>query len=72
MDYYDDEITVYGLVRDLFFAGAITCLLYALHRVAHGLVLSGRVRAYDELADAYTVEEREVLIHRIKQDSLRG
>jgi hypothetical protein len=34
-------------------------------------MLSGRVRAYDELDDAYTAEEREVLIHRIKRDSAR-
>lgn len=71
MDYYDNEFTVYDLVRDLFFAGSISFLLYALHRVANGLMLSGRVRAYDELDDAYTAEEREVLIHRIKRDSAR-
>jgi hypothetical protein len=71
MDYYDNEFTVYDLVRDLFVAGSISCCLYALHRIANGLMLSGRVRAYDELDDAYTAEEREVLIHRIKRDSAR-
>jgi hypothetical protein len=71
MHYYDDELTVYGLVRDLFFAAAITCFLWAMQRLARGLILAGRVDAYDELEDAYTPEEREALIHRIKSESLR-
>lgn len=72
MRWYDDEpVTVYGLVRDLFCAGAVTCALYALHRIANGLLLSGAVKTYDRLEDAYTPEEREVLIHKIKRRSLR-
>ena len=72
MRWYDDEpVTVYGLVRDLFCAGAITCALYALHRIANGLLLGGAVKTYDRLEDAYTPEEREVLIHKIKRRSLR-
>lgn len=71
IDYYEDELTLYGLVRDLFIAASITCFLWAAHRVGGGLMLSGRVAAYEELADAYTPEEREVLIHRIKLSSMR-
>lgn len=72
MRWYDDEpVTVYALVRDLFCASAITCALYALHRIANGLLLGGAMKSYDGLQDAYTPEEREVLIHKIKSRSLR-
>lgn len=67
----EDEPSVYSLVRDLFCAGAITCFLLALHRIAQGVLLTGRVAAYDTLVDAYTPQEREALIHRIKRDSER-
>ncbi len=66
-----DPDTVYALVRDLFIAAALVCFLGALNRVARGLILTGRVKAFDELEDAYTPEEREVLIHKIKVQSLR-
>lgn len=68
---YDEPLSLYGLVRDLFFAASVTCLLYALHRIGHGLQLGGRVEAYDALEMAYTPEEREQLIHRIKHESMR-
>jgi len=71
MDYYDDELTIYGLVRDLFAASAITCLLWAMHRIGNGVSLAGRVAAFRESADAYTPEEREELIHRLKNESMR-
>jgi hypothetical protein len=65
-----DPETVYGLVRDIFLAAAITCFLDALHRIAKGLTLSARVDALEEFEDDYTPEEREVLIHKIKVKSL--
>lgn len=71
MHYYDDELTLYGLVRDLFCAASVTCFLWAMHRIARGLLLNGQVEAYEELKDAYTPEEREQLIHRIKTESVR-
>lgn len=71
MHYYDDELTLYELSRDLFKAAAVTCVLWALHRAARGVILGARVDAYDELEDSYTPEEREALIHRIKVESLR-
>jgi hypothetical protein len=70
MDYYDDELSVYGLIRDLFCATAIGWFLVSLHRIARGVLLIGQVAAYDELSDAYAPEEREVLIHKIKTESL--
>lgn len=70
IDYYDDELTVYELVRQVFCAGAVVWMLLLIRRIARGTMLSARVRAYDELADAYTAEEREVLIHKIKRESV--
>jgi hypothetical protein len=72
MHYYDDdEITTYQLAKDVLCASSIAYFLWLATRVARGLVLAARVDAYDELSDAYTPEEREVLIHRIKKESLR-
>jgi len=71
MDYYDNELTVYVLVRDVFAALSITCFLFALHRIANALMIQSRVVAYDEFADAYAPEERELLIHKVKQGSFR-
>ena len=74
MDHYihrlKDPDTVYALVRDLFIAASITCVLSALHRIAAALSLTARVKAFDELEDEYTPEEREALVHKIKVKSL--
>lgn len=67
----DEPVSVYALLRDLFCAGAISCALYALHRIANGLMLEGSMKAYAKLEEAYTPEEREQLIHRVKTRSLR-
>ena len=67
----DEPGSVYALAKDLFCAGAITCALYALHRIANGLLLGSQVKTYGKLEDAYTPEEREILIHRIKSRSLK-
>ncbi len=66
-----DPETVYGLIRDLFVAASMVCFLRALNQLARGAILTGRVKALDEFGDAYTPEEREVLIHKIKVQSLR-
>lgn len=71
MHYYDDELSIYGLVRHLFVASACACFLWAFHRLARGVLLGSRIKAYGKLEEAYTPEEREELIHRIKTDSLR-
>ena len=68
---YDDWDDLYALVRDLFVAAAISCFLYAMHRIANGVSVGGRVSALKEMGDAYTPEEREELIHIIKKDSLK-
>ncbi len=62
---------LYLLIRDLFSALSITCLLWALHRIAGALRVRSRVVALDSLGPAYTSEEREVIIHKIKTESMR-
>lgn len=71
MHYYNDELTVYGLIRDLFIAASITCFLWAIQMIARAQLLGARVKAYDELEEAYTPEEREELIHHIKRETFR-
>ncbi len=66
----DEWDELYALVRDLFAAAAITCFLYAINRLATGVLLGARVKALDEFGDAFAPEEREVLIHRIKHESM--
>lgn len=67
----DEPTGVYGLVRDLFAAGAVCCALFAAQRTARGVLLGAQVKAFSKFEDAYTPEEREVLIHKIKVQSLR-
>jgi hypothetical protein len=66
----DEPTGVYGLARDLFCAGSICCVLYAVHRIARGVLLGAEVKAFNKFEDAYTPEEREALIHKIKVRSL--
>ena len=67
----DDPVAVlWRLVRDIFFVVAAYAGLYAVRRIASGLMLGSRITALREMGEAYTPEEREVLIHRIKHDSL--
>lgn len=68
-DLYPASFTLYDLIRDLFVASAITCFLLAMHRIGTGVLASARVSALTELGEAYTPEEREVLIHKIKANS---
>lgn len=66
----DEWDELYALVRDLFAAAAIACFLYAANRLARGVLLGARVKALDEFGDAFAPEEREVLIHKIKHESM--
>ena len=70
--YAEEPDTIFGVIRALFLAASITCFLWAAHSIARALMLTGRVAAFDSLEEAYTPEERELLIHRIKLESLAG
>lgn len=67
----EEPVSIYELTTQLFCAAAIACVACALHKVATGVMLAGQLKAYDRLEAAYTPEEREVLIHKIKTRSLR-
>ena len=67
----DRSTDILTIVRDIFGAAAITCLLYASHRIARGLLLNAEVVSLAKFGEAYTPEEREQLIHKIKVQSLR-
>ena len=68
---YDDWDDLYMLMRDIFVAIWLAGFLYVAHRIGNGLLLGSRVQALAEFGEAYTPEEREVLIHRVKRDSLK-
>lgn len=70
-EYIEEPETIFGVLRAVYVAAAIVCFLLAAQRIGRGLLLTGRVAAFDALEDAYTPEEREVLIHKIKLESLR-
>jgi hypothetical protein len=61
---------VFILVESLFWALAATCVMSALHRIASALQLKARVKVLNECGQAFTEEERERLVHKIKAHSL--
>ncbi|MDF1542653.1 MAG: hypothetical protein RQ731_00030 [Anaerosomatales bacterium] len=64
------DLLLWNLVRDVFCAIAVGWLLYIVHQIAGGVLLGARITALREVGEAYTPEEREVLIHSIKRGSL--
>jgi hypothetical protein len=58
------------LLESLFWAAAATCFLSAIHRVADTLKMQARMKALDKYGDAFTDEEREVLITKIKHKAM--
>ena len=61
---------VFFLLEALFWAAAATCFLYATNRIAGALKMQARMKALDKYGDAFTDEEREVLITKIKRRAL--
>jgi hypothetical protein len=58
------------LVENLFWAGCATCLLYALHRIAGGIATEARLKALKAMPEAFTEEERVVLVRKVKSHAL--
>ncbi|HEX9092492.1 MAG TPA: hypothetical protein VF902_00785 [Coriobacteriia bacterium] len=58
------------MAEKLFWVLAATCFLSAAHRVASATKLRARVKVLGEMGDAFTDEEREDLVHKIKVHSL--
>lgn len=63
--------SVCALVRDLFCASAVTCALWALHRIARGTLLQARVETLDQVSGDLQDEERAVIVSRIARDAMR-
>lgn len=59
------------LVESLYWAGCAACFLFAMHRIADGMKLQGRLKALKAMPDAFTDEERVELIHKVKSQALR-
>ncbi|MBE0475837.1 MAG: hypothetical protein IBX62_01885 [Coriobacteriia bacterium] len=61
---------LYALLRDVFCGAAVTCFLWGVHRIGTSLKTDARLRALDQVGDAFTAEEREALIEKIRSRSL--
>jgi hypothetical protein len=61
---------VFFLLESLFWAGAATCFLYAINRIADVLKMQARMKALDKYGDAFTDEERVALITKIKHKAM--
>ncbi len=56
----------------LFYAAATVCFLGAINRAASAFKLEARVKALKNVPDAFTEEERAVLIHKVRARALGG
>ncbi len=63
-------VILFVLLESVFWALGAVCIMSAMHRIASALKLQARVKVLHELGDAFTAEEREVLIHKIKSRAL--
>ncbi len=61
---------LFFLLESLFWAAAATCFLAAIHRIADTLKMQARMKALDKYGDAFTDDEREVLISKIKHKAM--
>jgi hypothetical protein len=53
----------------LFFAAATTCFLGAVNRAAGALKLTARVKALKDFPEAFTEDEREYLIEKVRDST---
>jgi hypothetical protein len=58
------------LIENLFWAVCAGCLVCALHRIAGGITTGARLKALKTMPEAFTEEERVVLVHKIKARAL--
>lgn len=61
---------LFFLLETVFWAAAATCFLGAVVHIARAQTMLARMKALDKYGDAFTDEEREVLISRIKHKAL--
>jgi hypothetical protein len=58
----------FGLV----WAGAVSCMLVAVNRGASALKLEARLKALKHVPEAFTEEERLLIVHKVTSAALRG
>lgn len=63
-----DEIL--ELLTYVFLAGAITCLLMALHRIAGALSLGARAKVIDTVGGDMPEEQRQALVTKVTKRAL--
>ena len=64
-------VIIFIALKSLFCAAAITCFLYAVNRIAGTLKMEARMKALDKYGDAFTEQEREVLITKIRHRAMK-
>ncbi|TLM79803.1 MAG: hypothetical protein FDZ70_02475 [Actinobacteria bacterium] len=63
---------ILDLLSCLFLAGSITCLLFALHRIAAALTVTARVKVLHSEAIALDDEQRAALVAKVKTRALKN
>lgn len=64
-------VIMFILLKSLFCGAAIMCLLYEVNRIAGTWKMEARMKALDKYGDAFTEEERQVLITKIKHRAIK-
>ena len=63
-------VMAFVMFHSLFFMAATTCFLQAINRVASAMKLESRLKALKAVPDAFTDEERSVLIEKITRHAV--
>jgi len=59
------------VIFGLFWMGAVSCFLLAVHRISRGLLLAGRAQALQAAGDSMTDEEKRTVAEYLRRDALR-
>lgn len=63
-------VVYFILAESLFWAGSAVCFLLAASRAAGSMKQQSRLKTLKAIPDAFTEEEREQLVHKIKMHAL--
>lgn len=59
-------VIYFVLAESLLWAGCAVFFIFGINRIASGIKLQARLKALKAIPDAFTDEERELLVHKIK------
>jgi hypothetical protein len=65
-------MAAFFLFHCVFYALAMVCFLGAINRAAGALKLNARIKALHEMPEAFTEEERIILVHKVTTRALGG